>query len=158
MIGQVTQAGFGFAPEILAKAVKPAKAPAAKAVSLAPYAQLRTGTPVTGIPCQDLTMVPETELVGQTTCVRVNAATAKTLGLTQGADITLKGAGTTCRAKVHIFESVMTGVVSAPLGFGHTAFDVFSQDKGANYLALMTVAEEPGTGMSTWIAAEVTIA
>jgi anaerobic selenocysteine-containing dehydrogenase len=158
MIGQVTQTGLGFAPDVLAKAVRPAKAPAAKTATLAPYAQLRTGTPATGIPCQDLTTVPETELVGETTCVRVNAATAKALGLREGAMVTLEGAGARCLAKVHIFESVMTGVVSAPLGFGHTAFDGFSQDKGANYLSLLALAEEPGTGLSTWIASEVTIA
>ena len=52
----------------------------------------------------------------------------------------------------------MNGVVEAPLGFGHTAFDRFSQDKGANYLALAALAEEPGTGLTTWIASEVTIA
>jgi hypothetical protein len=49
-------------------------------------------------------------------------------------------------------------VVSAPLGYGHTAFDIFSKGKGANYLGLMTVAEEPGTGLSTWTASEVKIA
>ncbi len=157
MVGQVSQSGLGFAPDVLAKAVKPAKTPD-KAVILAPYAQLRTGTPSTGIPCQDLTTVPETELVENTTFVRMNAATAKSLGLTEGASVTLRGAGVDRKAKVHILESVMTGVVAAPLGFGHTAFDVFSKDKGANYLSLMALAEEPGTGMSTWIASEVKIA
>ena len=56
------------------------------------------------------------------------------------------------------FLRLMTGVVSAPLGYGHTAFDIFSKGKGANYLGLMTVAEEPGTGLSTWTASEVKIA
>lgn len=158
MIGQVAQTAFGFAPDVLAKAVKPAKAPAAKAALLAPYAQLRTGTPTTGIPCQDLTTVPDTELVGDTTCVRVNAATAKALGLRDGQMVTLKGAGASCRSKVHVFESVMNGVVAAPLGFGHTAFDQFSQNKGANYLSLLALAKEPGTGLTTWIASEVTLA
>lgn len=157
MVGQVAQTGMGFAPDVLAKAVKIAKTPA-KTVTLAPYAQLRTGTPTTGIPCQDLTTVPDTELVGETTLVRLNAETAKSLGLKKGATVKLSGAGVDCQAKVHIFESVMTGVVSAPLGFGHTAFDIFSKGKGANYLSLMALAEEPGTGMSVWTAAEVKIA
>lgn len=157
MVGQVAQTGMGFAAEVLAKAVKAGKASTA-AATLAPYAQLRTGTPATGIPCQDLTTVPETELVKDTTFVRLNSATAKALGLTKGQSVKLSAAGVDCQAKVHIFESVMTGMVSAPLGFGHTAFDYFSQDKGANYLSLMAVAEEPGSGMSMWIASEVKIA
>ncbi len=157
MVGSVAQNGMGFAPDVLAKAVKIAKAPA-KAAVLAPYAQLRTGTPTTGIPCQDLTMVPDTELLGETTFVRVNAETAKALGLKKGATVKLTGAGADCPAKVHIFESVMTGMVAAPLGYGHTAFDMFSKDKGANYLSLMAIAEEPGTGMSVWTAPEVKIA
>lgn len=156
MVGQV-QSNMGFAPEVLAKAIKAGKGPE-KAAILAPYAQLRTGTPSTGIPCQDLTTVPDTELVKETTLVRLNSATAKALGVKKGATVTLSGAGAKCEAKVHIFESVMTGVVSAPLGFGHTAFDIFSKGKGANYLSLLAVAEEPGTGLSVWSAAEVKIA
>ncbi len=157
MVARESESGMGFAPEILAKAVKPGKT-VAKAVTLAPYAQLRTGTPTTGIPCQDLTTVPDTELQRETTLVRLNSATAASLGLKAGQSVKLSGAGASCKAKVHIFESVMTGVVSAPLGFGHTAFDIFSKGKGANYLSLMTLAEEPGTGMSMWTAAEVKIA
>ena len=157
MVGQVAQTGMGFAAEVVAKAVKAGKAPTV-AATLAPYSQLRTGTPATGIPCQDLTTVPDTELLGETTFVRVNSETAKTLGLKKGQTVKLTAAGVDCQAKVHIFESVMTGMVSAPLGFGHTAFDYFSQGKGANYLSLMTVAEEPGSGMSMWIASEVKIA
>ena len=157
MVGQVAQTAMGFAPEILAKAVKAGKGPAA-AVTLVPYAQLRTGTPVTGIPCQNLTTVPDTELVKSDTLVRLNSETAKALGLKKGATVKISGAGAGCEAKVHIFESVMTGVVAAPLGFGHTAFDIFSQDKGANYLSLMAVSEEPGSGMSVWTASEVKIA
>jgi len=157
MVGSVSQSGLGFAPEVLAKAVKPGKT-SGKTVTLAPYAQLRTGTPTTGMPCQDLTMVPDTELLGETTLVRMGSATAKALGIKPGAMVKLSGAGAHCKAQVHIFESVMTGVVSAPLGFGHTAFDIFSKGKGANYLALLPVTEEPGTGMSMWAAAEVKIA
>ena len=156
MVGQV-QSNLGFAPEVLAKAIKAGKAPE-KAVVLAPYAQLRTGTPTTGIPCQDLTTVPDTELIGESTFVRLNSATAKALGVKKGATVKLSAGGASCEAKVHIFESVMTGVVSAPLGFGHSAFDVFSKGKGANYLSLLSVVEEPGTGLSTWAAADVKIA
>ncbi len=157
MVGQVAQTNLGFAPEVLAKAVKAAKAPE-KGALLVPYAQLRTGTPTTGIPCQDLTLVPDTELEKETTLVRLNSATAKALGVKKGATVTLRAGDARCDAKVHIFESVMTGVVSAPLGFGHTAFDIFSKGKGANYLSLMAVVEEPGSGLSTWTAADVKIA
>jgi len=159
MVGRVVQTGLGFAPDVLAKAVRPTGIPAAtRGVLLVPSAQLRTGTPVTAIPCQDLTAVPESELAGTTVCLRVNAATAAKCGLRAGDTVTLTGASGTCRAKVCFFESVMDGVVTMPLGFGHTAFDQFSRGKGANALGLMPLAEEPGTGLSTWIASEVTIA
>ncbi|QAZ67217.1 menaquinone reductase molybdopterin-binding-like subunit QrcB [Solidesulfovibrio carbinolicus] len=156
MVGQAPQTAMGFAAEVVAKAVKAGKP--ATATVLAPYAQLRTGTPVTGMPCQDLTTVPDTELLGDTTFIRVNSETAKTLGLKKGQMVKLSGAGVDCQAKVHIFESVMPGMVSAPLGFGHTAFDYYSQGKGANYLSLAAVVEEAGSGLSMWIAPEVKIA
>ena len=159
LIGQVSQTTMGFAPDILAKAVVPLARPdEAKTVWLVPYAQLRTGTPTTGVPCQDLTAVPETELAGQVACVRLNAATAASLGLHDGDMVTLSGADSRCRGKVQLFESIMNGAIAVPLGFGHTAFDRFSQDKGDNFLSLMPLTAEPGTGLATWLVSEVTIA
>lgn len=152
-VGQVAQTGLSFAAKVLA-ALKPAQAE----LSLAGMAPQRTGTPATGLPAQCLTAIPDTDLKDGASIVRLNAATAKKYGLSQGSSLTLSGAGGACPAKAHISENVMTGVVAVPMGFGHTAFDAFSKGKGDNFLKIMTASVEDGTDMTVWAGSEVKIA
>jgi hypothetical protein len=151
--GQVAQTGLSFAAKVLA-ALKPAKAD----LCLAGMAPLRAGTPATGIPAQCTTVIPVTDLKDGALYVRLNAATAKQHGLSEGSRVTLAGAGAPCSARVYISENVMTGVVAVPLGFGHTAFDAFSKGKGDNFLSIMTATPEAGTDMTAWTGSEVKIA
>ncbi|NDY58043.1 molybdopterin-dependent oxidoreductase [Desulfovibrio sulfodismutans] len=152
-VGQVAQTGLSFASKVLA-ALKPTQAE----LSLAGMAQQRTGTAATGLPAQCLTAIPDTDLKDGASIVRLNAATAKKYGLSQGSSVTLSGAGASCPAKAHISENVMTGVVAVPMGFGHTAFDAFSKGKGDNFLKIMAASAEDGTGMTVWAGSEVKIA
>nr|WP_303646385.1 menaquinone reductase molybdopterin-binding-like subunit QrcB [Desulfolutivibrio sulfoxidireducens] len=151
--GQVAQTGLSFASKVLA-ALKPTKAE----LCLAGEAPQRVGTSATGIPAQCTTVIPHTVLKDGALYVRMNAATAKKYGLSEGSRVTLAGAGTSCSAKTLLSENVMTGVVAVPLGFGHTAFDAFSKGKGDNFLKIMSVAPESGTGMTVWAGSEVKIA
>jgi len=152
-VGQVAQTGLSFAAKILA-----ALKPAAAELMLAGMSQQRTGTAATGLPAQCLTAIPDTDLKAGASIVRLNAATAKKYGLSQGSGVTLSGAGGSCPAKAHISENVMTGVVAVPLGFGHTAFDAFSKGKGDNFLKIMAATPEAGTDMTVWAGSEVKIA
>ncbi|KUG27602.1 anaerobic dehydrogenase, typically selenocysteine-containing [hydrocarbon metagenome] len=152
-VGMVAQTGLSFAAKVLA-----AQKPATAELSLAGMAPQRVGTSATGLPAQCLTAIPDTDLKAGASIVRLNAATAKKYGLSQGSSLTLSGAGASCPAKAYISENVMTGVVAVPLGFGHTAFDAFSKGKGDNFLKIMTASVEDGTDMTVWAGSEVKIA
>ena len=91
-------------------------------------------------------------------CVNLNSATAKAAGVAQGDKVTVTSEAGSFKANVDIDESVMPGVVAAPLGFGHTAWDKFATGRGDNVCKAFSVSEEPGTGLSTWAAVAVKIA
>jgi len=148
------QGGLGFAGDVLAKAVKSIDGK----VVLAPYARQTNGTPVMGIPSQNLTIVPDNELYDTVTFVKMNAETATWFGVSEGSSITIEGAGQKLPVKVHLSENVMTGVIAAPLGFGHSAFDQFSKGKGVNLFRVLAPRVEEGAGMTVWDGAAVNIA
>lgn len=88
----------------------------------------------------------------------MNAKTAKKLGKSEGSIVKLSGAGGECAVRIHINEGVMNDVIAAPLGFGHTAWDVYSSGKGENISKILTVGTESGTGLSVWSSSFVSIA
>jgi anaerobic selenocysteine-containing dehydrogenase len=98
------------------------------------------------------------ELQGKDLFVQINGVTAKKLNVSEGSKVKLTGTGGECVARVHINEGVMNDVIAAPLGFGHTAWDVFSRGKGDNISKILTVGTEPGTGMAVWTSSFVSIA
>ncbi len=153
LVGRESQS-LSFAADILAEAAVPQKGD----VILAPYAKLSLGTPTTGIPCQNLTTVPDTELLGNAMFVKMNSVTAGWFGVMEKSAVKISGAGAEITARVHICEDVMTGVVAAPLGFGHTAFDEYSRGKGENVMKVLAARTEPGTGLTVWDGAAVKIA
>lgn len=154
MVATEDQAGLGFGADILAKAVKPQEGK----VILAPYARQTNGTPVMGIPSQNLTIVPDNELLDMTTFVKMNVETASWFGVSEGSPVTIEGAGQKIQARVHLSENVMTGVIAAPLGFGHTAFDQYSKGKGVNVFRVLSTRVEEGAEMTVWDGAAVNIA
>jgi anaerobic selenocysteine-containing dehydrogenase len=155
----VKQDGLSLGAKTLAAALK---ADAAKAeggvIALTGACTARSGSPAIGIPAQDLTAVRDNELAGRMTVAKLNAATAKMLKVEAGDKLKLTGPAGDITVCAALSESVMTGVVAVPLGFGHTAFDDFSKNKGQNVLAVMTATEEPATGISAWSGSKVKIA
>ncbi|WP_027184950.1 menaquinone reductase molybdopterin-binding-like subunit QrcB [Desulfovibrio inopinatus] len=154
--GSVMQSGLNFGVDVLAKTID--SKPATADLVVAPVANQRIGTPVTGIPCQDLTTIPDNQLLGEMYFVDLNQATAGKLGLRQGDAVKLSGTSGDIVARVNIFEGIMDDVVGAPIGFGHSAFDEFSQKKGDNTFKILTASKEPGTGLSVWAGSAVKIA
>jgi anaerobic selenocysteine-containing dehydrogenase len=155
----VKQDGLSLGAKTLAAALK---ADAAKAedgvIALTVAYKARSGSPAVGIPAQDLTAVRDNELEGHMTVAKLNAATAKMLKVEAGDKLKLTGPAGAITVGVALSESVMTGVLAVPMGFGHTAFDDFSKNKGQNVLAVMTATEEPATGASSWSGSKVKIA
>ncbi len=156
--GSVMQNDLGFGCDIVSKTIDYKPKSLGANLVIAPVANQRIGTPVTGIPCQDLTTIPDNQLLGEMFFVDLNQATADKLGIGQGDAVKLSGTSGEIVARVNIFEGIMDGVVGAPIGFGHTAFDEFSQKKGDNTFKVLTVTKEPETGLSVWTGSAVKIA
>lgn len=155
-VSDSTESGtIKFAASVLSKAVV---MPKGGEVALAPYSKLLNGSSTTAIPPLNVALVSKFELKGKDLLVQVNAKTAKKLGKSEGAMVKLSGAGGECTARIHINEGVMNDVIAAPLGFGHTAWDVYSSGKGDNISKILTVGTESGTGLSVWTSSFVSIA
>ena len=145
--------GFALRPDVLEKALagKGAK------LGLAPYAKLNLGTATTGIPPYNTKTLRAAELDGGTMFVMMNRATADKNGLKNGDKVVLDSGKRKVPAALRVFEGVMNDAVAVCLGYGHTAMDEFSQNKGANVMELMTAAPEPETGLSVWARTGVTV-
>ena len=81
----------------------------------------------------------------------MNGATAKKLKVADGDKIKLVAANKTeITVYVTVFEGILPDTVSLVAGLGHTAFDQFSQNKGANVVTLTSITREPGTNLPVW--------
>ena len=123
-------------------------------LALAPQARLALGS-ATVAPLLGLNAVSSTELSRGASVVQVNARTAAACGLRQDADVRLAGPEGEIEARVLISEKVMTGVAATPLGLGRGAF---GQPAGGNAHTLLSVADEPDSGLSVWTGSRVNIA
>lgn len=128
------------------------------ALALAPVVKHRFGTAKIAMPPHSAGTVTEAEVDGVHVVVEMNAKTARTSGVKAGQAVKLQGAGGEMIAKVRISEKVMNGVVAAPMGFGHTAWDGFSKGLGDNAFKLLAAADDPETGLSVWSDNRVNIA
>ena len=126
-------------------------------LTLVPVAQLRVGSAkMATVPFATIT-IREDELLGKDFFVQMNGATARKYDLAENDLVTLKSAVGSCTARVNVFEGVMTDVVIAPLGYGHTAWDDFSKGKGENVFALLGGTSEAVTGASLFSTAQVSV-
>ncbi|MEW5774232.1 MAG: menaquinone reductase molybdopterin-binding-like subunit QrcB [Thermodesulfobacteriota bacterium] len=123
-------------------------------LALAPQARLALGS-ATVAPLLGMNAVSSAELAKGASVVQVNARTAAACGLRQNADVRLAGPEGEMSARVLISEKVMTGVVAAPLGLGRNAF---GQPAGGNAHTLLSVADEPDSGLSVWTGSRVNVA
>ncbi|MDR2825635.1 MAG: molybdopterin-dependent oxidoreductase, partial [Deltaproteobacteria bacterium] len=95
------------------------------------------GTPQTGLPPFGLKTAWDKELQGTMLLALMNKITALKFGLTDGAKITLKSGAEELVTRLRFFESIALDSVALSLGFGHTAFDAFSRNKGLNIFDLL---------------------
>ena len=123
----------------------------AAGLQLAIDKKLALGTASSGIPPFNTKLLRDTELLGKDMFVKMNKATAQSLKLAEGDRVKITaGENAAIEALVHLSEGVANDTVAATIGFGHTAFDEFSKDKGANVMALLEAAPEPVTNVATW--------
>ncbi|MDL2316512.1 molybdopterin-dependent oxidoreductase [Desulfovibrio sp. OttesenSCG-928-A18] len=152
---RVEFSGFTARADVLAKALSPKTR--GNKLGLAPYAKLNLGTAKTGIPPYNTKTLRGTELDGKDMYVMMNAKTARKKGLSDGDMVVLDSGKQQIRARLRVFEGVMMDTVAVCLGYGHTALDEFSQNKGANVMELMVAVPEPQTGLNVWSGTGVTV-
>jgi len=145
---KVEAEAFSFKPEILGKALAPDKAQGK--LRLAAYVRASLGTAKTGIPPYNNKTLRADELEGNLMSVLLNRATAARNKLADGDKVSLEAGGKKIAARVRVFEGVINDTAGVCLGFGHTALDEFSRNKGANVMELVTAVPEPETGLNFW--------
>jgi anaerobic selenocysteine-containing dehydrogenase len=121
-----------------------------RGLRLAPYVRMSLGTAVTGIPPYNNKTLRADELDGSLMSVSLNRATAAKHKVRAGDKVALEAGGKKITAKVRIHEGVMNDTAAVCLGFGHSAFDEFSKNKGRNVMELLSARPEPGTGLDVW--------
>ena len=142
----VSPGSFALRADIIAREPLPEDS----GLMLAVYSKLNLGTPLTGMPPFSVKTLRANELEGKDMFVMMNAATDRKKGLDDAAPIKISAGGKTISARLHVFDGVMDGVVAVCLGYGHSALDAFSKDKGANVMELLAATVEPETGLTVW--------
>lgn len=143
----VPVSGYSLRPDILGRAL-PLQEPGKLTVAVC--SKLSMGTAKTGIPPYNTKTLRASELEGSTMSVMMNGATAGKHNVRSGDTVEIDSGKNKIPAKLHVFEGIMNDTVAISLGFGHTALDEFSKDKGANVMELLKAAPEPSTGLAIW--------
>ncbi|MFH1489711.1 MAG: molybdopterin dinucleotide binding domain-containing protein, partial [Pseudomonadota bacterium] len=90
--------------------------------------------------------------------VQIHPETASKYGLKQGDRVTIQSPKGDARARADLFDGAMPGVLYAPLGFGHGAYDDFQRGKGFNPNALIDSGADTISGHMVWWNTRVRIA
>ena len=72
------------------------------------------------------------------------------MNLHPGDRVIIKSPAGEARVRVAFFEGAMPEFVYMPLGLGHTAYDEFSQGKGANPNDIILAQADPLSGHPVW--------
>ena len=113
---------------------------------LIPYDSIRLASRYIGDTPFMIKTVSDAILKGQDGLVQINPETAKSLGLADGKQATLKTPVGRAGVRVHYDAGIMPGVVAMPRGLGHTAYDQFLAGKGVNVNQLLGPVEDPPSG------------
>jgi len=90
------------------------------------------------------------QLKGDDLFVEVNPKTAAEYGYLEGSRVILRSRRGELKARVHLFEGAMPGIVFMPVGLGHTAYDKYLKGKGANPYEIIERVEDPLSGQPIW--------
>ncbi len=96
--------------------------------------------------------------VAWTTWLEMNTEVANLIGLGEGDFVLVEGAnGASIKAQIYHHPAVPPGVVSIPVGQGHTADLRYSKNRGWNPLAILGVPMEDETQSLAWASTRVRI-
>jgi anaerobic selenocysteine-containing dehydrogenase len=99
----------------------------------------------------------DNQLSGDESFAAINPATASEHHLGQGDQVIIESASGAVQVRVNLSEGAMPGFVYMPMGFGHTAYDEFIHDKGANPNDIIHAGKDPLSGQPVWWATPVKI-
>jgi anaerobic selenocysteine-containing dehydrogenase len=92
----------------------------------------------------------DTQVRNKDSFVDIHPQTAAEYKVNQGDLVVIESSAGSVEARVNLFEGAMPGVVYLPLGFGHTGYSDFQQNKGANPNAIVAGGKDPLSGMPAW--------
>ena len=97
------------------------------------------------------------QLLGNASFAAINPRTASEHHLEQGDPIIIESAAGAVQVRANLSEGAMPGMIYMPMGFGHTAYDEFIRDKGANPNDVIHAGKDPLSGQPIWWATPVKI-
>jgi len=97
------------------------------------------------------------QLLGNESFAAINPATASEHHLEQDDQVIIESAAGAVQVRVNLSEGAMPGFVYMPMGFGHTAYDEFIREKGANPNDIIHAGKDPLSGQPVWWATPVKI-
>lgn len=115
-----------------------------------PYSLINLASGWTSSPPYLYKTLTDSQLLKAESFAEINPQTAAEYGLKEGDRIIVTSPKGEARVRVNLFEGAMPGIVFLPLGLGHTAFDAFQQDKGANPNKIIDSREDPLSGLPVW--------
>jgi anaerobic selenocysteine-containing dehydrogenase len=80
----------------------------------------------------------------------INPETAAAYDLNEDDRVIIKSPVGEIHVRICLFDGAMPGMVYLPLGLGHTAYDEFSQGKGANPNDIIQAVKDPLSGHPVW--------
>jgi anaerobic selenocysteine-containing dehydrogenase len=80
----------------------------------------------------------------------INPKTAAEYDLVEGSRVIIRSPVGEIKVRVSLFEGAMPGIVYLPMGLGHTAYDEFSREKGANPQDITLAGKDPLSGHPVW--------
>ena len=99
----------------------------------------------------------DNQLLKNDSFAMVNPKTASEYHLHQGDTVIIESAAGAVQVRVDVSHGAMPGMVYMPLGFGHTAYDEYIKEKGANPNDIVHAGKDPLSGQPIWWSTSVKI-
>ncbi|MBW1805674.1 MAG: molybdopterin-dependent oxidoreductase [Deltaproteobacteria bacterium] len=90
------------------------------------------------------------QLLKDESFIEINPKTASEYNLKDGDRVYVESHKGKLQVRINLFEGAMPGVIYMPLGFGHTAYDDFLQEKGVNPNQIVNGGRDPLSGHPVW--------
>jgi len=141
---------FEFLSDLVKGALQETDAAEDDSLTLVPYGLINISTGWLPSPPFLTKTLFDTQLRKGDSMAHMNPETAAKLGLREGDFILVTSEAGEIKARLHIFEGSMPGVVYLPFGLGHTAYGVYLKGKGSNPADILKGGEDPISGQKTW--------